>query len=347
MYKILSELPLKDLRQLTKEFNRGSSKNSTKNQLIASLMAPNQTGGSNFSELPAQVILDEFINKLDLNDLSNLIQSDPDLWRIIQNVPMLKSVYDEKMLLERLHRLRAASSFNIYYIEEFKSLERLGLSRRGLRSIPPEIGALQQLQYLELSHNMLTEIPPEIGDLQKLQYLDLSRNMLTKIPPEIGDLPQLQYLNLSRNMLTEIPPEIGDLQKLQELHLYENQLTLIPPEIGNLQALRELWLDLNQLTEIPPEIGNLRALEGFLLESNRLSAIPPEIGNLRSLEGFSLAENQLTDIPSEIGKLRLPSSKTENAGNLRELNLRDNKLSAAVINKIRELLPGTKIWYDK
>ena len=62
---------------------------------------------------------------------------------------------------------------------------------------------------LDLSRKGLTTLPPEIGNLISLTYLDLRNNQLTALPPEIGELANLTDLYLSNNLLAALPPGIG------------------------------------------------------------------------------------------------------------------------------------------
>ena len=49
-------------------------------------------------------------------------------------------------------------------------------------------------------------LPPEIGQLNNLTELDLGSNSLTKPAPEIGQLNNLTELGLGGNELTSLPP---------------------------------------------------------------------------------------------------------------------------------------------
>jgi hypothetical protein len=52
----------------------------------------------------------------------------------------------------------------------------------------PRFERLRKLEKLHLSHKNLKKLPPEIGNLQNLQTLDLLDNNLKELPPEIGNL---------------------------------------------------------------------------------------------------------------------------------------------------------------
>ena len=70
---------------------------------------------------------------------------------------------------------------------------------------------------LDLSRKGLTTLPREIGNLIGLTHLDLRNNQLTALPPGIGNLTSLTDLYLSNNLLAALPPEIGELTNLTEL----------------------------------------------------------------------------------------------------------------------------------
>lgn len=70
---------------------------------------------------------------------------------------------------------------------------------------------------LYLNGNELKTLPKEIGELQNLRYLNLSDNQLMTLPKEIGNLQNLQELHLSGNQLM-IPKEIWNSKKLRVLY---------------------------------------------------------------------------------------------------------------------------------
>lgn len=167
-----------------------------------------------------------------------------------------------------------------------------------LRTIPPEIGQLENVEHLYATQQRISNLPPEIGKLTKLTHLNLWQNRLTSLPPEIGALSQLTFLYLDGNRLKELPPEIGSLTNLQDLHLGDNRLVSIPPEIGRLSNLQTLVLHNNNLAELPPEIGQLSNLRVLDLRYNNLTSLPNELEKLPRLESLYLAGNQIEAIPA-------------------------------------------------
>jgi Leucine-rich repeat (LRR) protein len=95
---------------------------------------------------------------------------------------------------------------------------RLDLSRKKLKSIPPEVFKFPNLMYLNLSHNRIEYLPRELKNLKGLIELNLSNNRIDTMPDELGDLSKLRFLNLSNNVrLYKFPVGIRGLKKLQNL----------------------------------------------------------------------------------------------------------------------------------
>jgi len=118
---------------------------------------------------------------------------------------------------------------------------RLDLSFRGMDGdIPSEIGNLGHLKDLQLAYNNIRSLPPEIGWLEDLEELELRANRLTEIPSEIGNLSNLQVLNLAYNDLASLPPEIEKLKALDRLIITRYELNKMPAETRQIEAL-EVW----------------------------------------------------------------------------------------------------------
>ncbi len=156
---------------------------------------------------------------------------------------------------------------------------------------------------LDLINIDLRTIPSEIGNLNQLKVLVFATNLIRTIPSEIGNLTQLERLDLAGNSLSAIPTGIGNLSNLIELDLNFNLLRILPATIGNLDKLEVLKVEGNVLEELPPEIGNLRSIRNLKLFDNNLSSVPSEIGFLLSLFQLDLRQNPITILPFTICNL--------------------------------------------
>lgn len=99
-----------------------------------------------------------------------------------------------------------------FFIQEFlnlddqsniKKITSLEWDCKGLKTLSPKIGKLEDLQILNLNYNSLTSLPIEIGNLSKLRILSLINNSLTSLPIEIGNLKKLKMLCLMGNNFSE------------------------------------------------------------------------------------------------------------------------------------------------
>src|SRR6187551_1758848 len=69
-------------------------------------------------------------------------------------------------------------------LQEPERVYRLNLSKKKLKSVPPEISRFSNLKELDLSKNKIKELPAQIGDLKNLEILNLSSNDLVDLPEE-------------------------------------------------------------------------------------------------------------------------------------------------------------------
>lgn len=70
----------------------------------------------------------------------------------------------------------------------------LYLNGNELKTLPKEIGELQNLDGLKLRYNKFKTLPKEIGNLQNLGLLDLEKNKFKTLPKEIWNSKKLRVL---------------------------------------------------------------------------------------------------------------------------------------------------------
>ncbi|KAE8658050.1 putative MATE efflux family protein [Hibiscus syriacus] len=199
--------------------------------------------------------------------------------------------------------------------------ERIYLSERKLRSLPPEFGNINSLLLLNLSSNELKVIPESIARLENLEELNLSSNLLESLPDPIGLLRNLKIFNVSGNKLNFVPDTICLCRSLIELDVSFNSLSCLPTHLGRyLGNLRRLSIHFNKIRSLPSSIGDMSALCFLDAHMNELSGLPDEIGRLTNLEILNLSSNftNLTQLPNTIGGLI----------NLKELDLSHNQIQA-------------------
>ena len=143
---------------------------------------------------------------------------------------------------------------------------------------------------------------------------DKESKLLKKYDKKIYD----DYINYTSNLksfslgdikLTSLPDWIENLTNLTWLDLDDNQLTTLPDWIEKLTNLKKLYLSDNQLESLPDSIGNLTNLNSLDLSDNKLTSLPNSIGNLKELNRLHLGKNPMSDEEQERIKKLLPNTK--------------------------------------
>ncbi|MDX2301497.1 MAG: leucine-rich repeat domain-containing protein [Microscillaceae bacterium] len=124
-------------------------------------------------------------------------------------------------------------------------------------------------------------------------------------------LENLECLDLARKELFTLPTSIFQLKKLRILNLRANQLRALPPDIKELQSLRHLNLSGNFLESLPQELGELAFLEFLTLTSNQINYLPESMAKLIQLRKLVLWGNPLSKFEIEKIKSLLPHTKVE------------------------------------
>ena len=208
---------------------------------------------------------------------------------------------------------------------ETSPLIKLDLSFNEMKTVPPDVGLLNDLQIFKCRHNELRDLSPEFWGCLKLRHLDLAQNKLSMLDSRIGQLTDLRELLVFENSLSRIPESLGGLQLLQVLDVSRNKLTAFSPMV--LPALVSLNVSHNLLQNLPDELSSFTALESLDCKANKLLDLP-DLSRLTQLSRLDALENKIAAMP------RLPSALTFlnlGANSLKKIDshtlLRQTKLS--------------------
>jgi Leucine-rich repeat (LRR) protein len=126
--------------------------------------------------------------------------------------------------------------------------------------------------------------------------------------------------------------------KVFKLSLTALQGGKLPADVAKLPNLQAIFLAGNAALDLKQVLDQLSTLpiQELYLRENQLSALPPEVAKLQNLRQLDLSFNKYTTLPAEIGKLP----------NLQILNLLENKFVDVEKDKVRKLLPNTKIIFE-
>ena len=268
-------------------------------------------------------------------------------------------IYDIKKLpnnIQYLTNLKYLSFCNCPFktlpeqIGQLDNLQKLEISCFDkLSSLPERIGQLDNLHELHISHcEKLSSIPESIGRLNNLQELHISScEKLSSIPEQIGQLDNLQKLEISYcDKLSSLPEQIGQLKNLQELHIsFCYKLSSLPERIGQLENLEKLHIGYcEKLSSIPEQIGQLEHLQKLGIHfCKELSSIPESIGQLNNLQELYIHScDKLSSIPESIAHLKnLKSLHIYNCKSLEE-QAKEKITLAFERKKVKNLTPEGK-----
>lgn len=192
-----------------------------------------------------------------------------------------------------------------------RGLDRLDISVRNHRSVPPEIyqseeaqARLSYLLSLDMSKNILENLPEKnfMVWMYELRRLKLSQNRLKRIPEdEFGKLVALEIFEIESNRLESLPDTLSNLTQLQRLDVSNNQLTRFPESLGYLYQLKFLKANSNHFEFLPNSVSGLAKLEYLDLSRNHIKEIPEQFERMISLTHLDISSNKIGHLPHGIG----------------------------------------------
>lgn len=212
-------------------------------------------------------------------------------------------------------------------LRDSPQLNKLIFLNNGLRSIHAQaFQHLTELQELEISGNPWLD-HLHLGTFSKqanLSKLLLNYNRFQTVLPGMFDsLKQLDTLKMKGNLISHLPVLLFmNLHNLRALDLSLNKLNHLNKEtFSGLAQLEILTMNHNHINNISSDIfHNLSELTELHMEGNHISGLPDDVlSTLTKLRVLNLRGNLLTTFSDKVFGY--------GASNLKELNLRGNRLS--------------------
>ncbi|MEM7417555.1 MAG: leucine-rich repeat domain-containing protein [Gemmatimonadota bacterium] len=258
-------------------------------------------------------------------------------------------------VLEDVDRLAALKDLDIGHAEPGTSL----------LTLPQGVSRLDRLESLNLNGHPKLEwsrIFGALGALPRLNNLAIMNNGIVTLPRAIRELTELRSVWLGGNLELEGRETFVTLStlRLTALGLGGNQMRALPTEVEGLVELETLWLAGNRIESVE-SLAPLVSLTALVLSRNQLDVLPVGLSHL-AVQSLALDENPDLDLStalvtlSEMPRLTALSLRANNLESLprtaelltrlRVLDLRDNPMSAEEVDRLRTLLPDTRILFD-
>lgn len=182
-------------------------------------------------------------------------------------------------------------------------VQRLDLTRLGLRELPREVFALADtLEILDLGGNALEDLPADLPRLHRLRVLFCTGNRFERMPEVLGRCPALEMVAFKSNRLREVPAAAIP-PRLRWLILTDNRIDTLPDTLGDCPRLEKLALAGNQLSALPASLARCEQLALLRLSANRFEELPAWLLTLPRLAWLAFGGNPLT-LEHEAASLR-------------------------------------------
>ena len=191
------------------------------------------------------------------------------------------------------------------------------INHNPLKSLPDEIGKLDNVEFLYCEFDQLDDLPRGLADMDRLIAMYFTGNRFKEIPAFVFDMSRLTKLQFSKNQITVVPREIGDMTELRHLSLAGNQIAKLPDSIARLVKLRVCDLSDNQLTELPEVFGKVRIVNQLRVRNNPLRSLPAGFAEMRATIDITGTDIDLATLSPElrehISTEKPPGSKDPNS----------------------------------
>lgn len=187
-----------------------------------------------------------------------------------------------------------------------------GTRTNGLKSLPKEIGKLQNLHTFFIANGDIEELPEELGEIHTITDLEVYNcPKMKNFPMMIAELPNLTSANLSANpqwvdvdeglvALSEGPSATS----LQILYMNECSLTRLPKELNNIKKMGLLSVASNKITTLEAAYPDLSFVQLYL-DNNQITEFPHYINEsgkrlffrIEDVETFSCTYNKIKLFP--------------------------------------------------
>ncbi|MBO74834.1 MAG: hypothetical protein CMD33_06150 [Flavobacteriales bacterium] len=125
---------------------------------------------------------------------------------------------------------------------------RIDLTKKRLRTLPPELIEWTELREVIIDRNKLTRIDEDLSGWAFLERFSAVSNALEAFPASSMTWAAMRELDLGDNVIDSIPLDIDELSELRTLNLWSNVIAHYPASLGDLTKLETIDLQYNDMT---------------------------------------------------------------------------------------------------
>jgi Leucine-rich repeat (LRR) protein len=206
-----------------------------------------------------------------------------------------------------------------------------------LKVLPRQLGKMKKLSVLRLECSASLKLPSRFRklSLSRLQFICTDSAESTSVSA-VRKYNKLKGLEINAVTFGAFPEWIYEMDALEYLGLVHGNLTEIPTSINKMKGLKTIQFGKNALIALPKEFGELKLLAYVDLSNNNFAEFPVVLLELTELYDIDLSGNKIKTIPENITVLR----------KLISLDLRNNPISVEEQERIRQLLPDVRVYFN-